>query len=457
MSTIIPPALVRKLNEDPDFDFESFQRIHHAGDRVTSIRLNPDKPLPPDADMALLDRVPWCRTGFYLPERPVFTLDPFLHGGCYYVQEASSMFLAHVLEDLQLDREPLLALDLCAAPGGKSTLLNAHLHKDSLLVANEPIKSRVAILNDNMMRWGHPKTVVTHNDSAAFSRLPGYFDLLLVDAPCSGSGMMRKDAHALDHWSEAAVKLCKERQQRILSNSLASLKAGGTLIYSTCSYSREENEEIADWLIEHFGLEAVRIGIEPEWGIVETRSPLHGAPGYRFYPHQVRGEGFFLAVFKKKLPQDTFDRKKVKTEKNHLDPKYLSPWLESPQEYYNFLVGGELHVFPERYKKELATLKKVLYLKGAGITVGKIDRDRLIPHHALAMSRIRKDHFPRLELDRPHALNYLRKLPLSPALNPSHRSGWVLVTHESIPLGWAKTMPGRINNYYPTAWRIAHL
>src|SRR5690606_10699869 len=195
----------------------------------------------------------------YLPDRPVFTLDPLFHAGCYYVQEASSMFVAHVVQALALNSQPIVALDLCAAPGGKSTLLNSYLHPESLLIANEPIKARVNVLSDNLVRWGHANTVVTHNDPSAFGRLPGYVDLMLVDAPCSGSGMFRKDHAAIDEWSEGAVQLCSERQRRILADSLPALKEGGTLLYSTCSYSVEENEEIADWLCETQGMEPVDI------------------------------------------------------------------------------------------------------------------------------------------------------------------------------------------------------
>lgn len=459
MSNKIPPALVRRLNEEAEFDFDSFQYAHESDARVTSIRMNPDKPLPASsANNPLWKRVPWCNTGFYLPERPVFTLDPFFHAGCYYVQEASSMFVAHVLRQLQLDTEPLRALDLCAAPGGKSTLLNAHLHPDSLLVANEPIKSRVGSLINNLTRWGSPNNVVTHSDSSAFGRLPGFFDLMLVDAPCSGSGMLRKDAQAFDNWSEAAVKLCKERQQRILSDSLACLKSGGILLYSTCSYSVEENEEIADWLTEIYGLQGVPIPIDPQWGVTETYSSVHHCPGYRFYPHKLEGEGFFLAAFRKPDGQHTFDPKKIKSDNNHVAPGHLSAWLESPSDYYNFAVDKEIHVFPGRYKTDLAALKKVLYLKDAGVTVGKADKDKLVPDHALAMSRIRRNSFPLLELDLENALNYLRKQTLPVELNDKSTQGWMLVTYESVVLGWAKGIPpGRINNYYPKDWRILHL
>src|SRR5690606_10759820 len=209
------------------------------------------------------------------------------------------MFVAHAIRALGLNKEPLVALDLCAAPGGKSTLLNSYLHRDSLLIANELIKARATVLADNLIRWGQPNTVVSNNDPSAFGRLPGYVDLMLVDAPCSGSGMFHKDHDAVSAWSESAVQLCSERQQRILADSLTALKEGGVLLYSTCSYSAEENEQIADWLCDTQGMEPLSIPIDEGWGIEQTYSDKHPSPRYRFYPHKLEGEGFFLAGFRK--------------------------------------------------------------------------------------------------------------------------------------------------------------
>ncbi|MGJ1316761.1 methyltransferase RsmF C-terminal domain-like protein, partial [Sphingobacterium multivorum] len=223
----------------------------------------------------------------------------------YYPQDASSMFIDHIIRSLKLNERSVRALDLCAAPGGKSTLLNSSLHPESLLVANEIIKTRVTVLQDNLMKWGNANTVTTNNDPAAFNRLPGYFDLMVVDAPCSGSGMFRKDTDAIDEWSEANVKLCSERQQRILAESLATLNKGGYLFYSTCSYSPEENEDIVDWLLDSGDFESIEIAIEEHWGIDHTSSNKHRAHGYRFYPHKLGGEGFFIAVLKKIGEQET--------------------------------------------------------------------------------------------------------------------------------------------------------
>ncbi len=451
MSNIVPPALVRKLGNLAGFDTEAFEAVHQQEGGITSIRLNPDKPQVSVASSA--DAIPWCTTGYYLPERPIFTLDPLFHAGCYYVQEASSMFLAHVLGELALDKQPLVALDLCAAPGGKSTLLNTYLHPDSLLIANELIKSRVTVLTDNLVRWGHPNTVVTSNDPSAFARIPGYVDLMLVDAPCSGSGMFRKDHAAINEWSEGAVQLCSERQRRILADSLPTLKEGGILLYSTCSYSVEENEEIADWLCDTQGMEPVAIPVNEAWGIEQTRSERHGCPGLRFYPHRLRGEGFFLAAFRKVAEQASFDRPKPKTDRAIASPK-LENWVAHPEKFFTFTVGEDIHILPKGRENDLLILQKMLYLRNAGTRVGRMAKSDLIPAHDLAMSLARHSGIPSISLDEAVAQEYLRKGSLPPSVNADNDTGWALATHKGASLGWMKLLPNRINNYYPKEWRI---
>lgn len=478
MSNKIPPALVRKLGEDPLFDADAFVRSQESEKALTSIRLNPGKNAP-DRLIQDQDRIPWCSSGIYISQRPVFTLDPYFHAGHYYVQEASSMFLGQVIQQLKLDEKPLLALDLCAAPGGKSTLLQSTLHPESLLVSNELINSRVNTLEDNIIRWGYPNAVVTHNDPSAFSRLPHLFDLMLVDAPCSGSGMFRKEKHAVEAWSEAAVKLCRERQQRILAQSIACLKPGGALVYSTCSYSEEENEQMSDWLIQHYDLEPISLTLDAEWGVEETRSPQEKAPGYRFYPHRLKGEGFFLAVFRCPVPAKGLDtesafvqppkikkhdgkNKKQKEEKVKIPTELLEKYISDPAQYHGFYLGKYLYVIHQRHKESLSMLKKMLYIVHAGLCLGTPLRDGMVPHHAIALSLIRRPDLPVLRLDLEQALNYLRKSNLDlqalAAQSPTKPAkGWVLVQYKEATLGWAKILEGRINNYYPKDWRIVHL
>lgn len=451
MSNILPPALVRRLGNSAGFDTAAFEAVHEQEGGFTAVRINPAKWKAPSGITA--NPVPWCDTGYYLTERPIFTLDPLFHAGCYYVQEASSMFVAHAIKALGLDERPLIALDLCAAPGGKSTLLNTCLHPNSLLIANELIKTRVTVLADNLVRWGLPNTVVSHNDPAAFGHLPGYVDLMLVDAPCSGSGMFHKDHEAVNAWSEANVQLCRERQQRILAASLPAVKEGGVLLYSTCSYSKEEGEQIADWLCGTQGLEPLRIPIAEEWGVEQTLSDQHACPGYRFYPHKLRGEGFFLAAFRKIAKQPTFDRRKPKGER--LIVPTLRKWVVSADDYFTFTIGEDIHILPKKWEADLHILRKMLYLRNAGTYVGWMANGELIPAHDLALSVVHQPDLPKVALTRGEALDYLRKGNLASAVNKKGLRGWVLASYEGTALGWMKVLPNRINNYYPKAWRIA--
>ncbi|EEI94157.1 NOL1/NOP2/sun family protein [Sphingobacterium spiritivorum ATCC 33300] len=453
MSNILPNSLIRKLGANPLFDEQAFIDIHEKGERQSSIRINEKKITA--APFAHAEPIPWCDRGFYLEERPSFTLDPLYHAGCYYSQDASSMFISHIIQHLKLDGEPLKALDLCAAPGGKTTLLNSYLHPQSLLVANEIIKTRVPILMENMVRWGNSNVVITNNDPSAFKRLPGYFDLLLIDAPCSGSGMFRKDSGAIDEWSEANVKLCSERQQRILAEAMDCLKTDGILLYSTCSYSQEENEDIADWLVKEYGLKSIQIPVGEEWGIEETQSDISACFGYRFYPHKVKGEGFFITAFVKTEFQETFNRKKIKPEKSDVPNGIIEHWLNNASTHTAFLHHENVHIFPKDYETDLKILQNVLYLKNAGTNIGKLAGKELIPAHGLALSTAIKANIPTLELTLEEAQNYLRKENIDP--EHSLKNGWTLVTYKNVKLGWIKILANRINNYYPKESRIAYL
>ncbi len=455
MSNFLPNSLVKKLGVNPLFDTAEFIKVHEEGKRVTAIRLNPLK--LKECPFSSGGRVPWCENAFYLNERPVFTLDPLFHAGGYYPQDASSMFIDYIIHELEIGSKPVYALDLCAAPGGKSTLLNSSLHPDSLLVANEIIKTRVNILQDNLTKWGNANTVVTNNDPSAFDRLPGYFDIMVVDAPCSGSGMFRKDSDAIDEWSEANVKLCSERQQRILAESIAALKTGGYLLYSTCSYSEEENEDIADWLIETGDFESIEIVIDDNWGIEHTKSVGHGAHGYRFYPHKLGGEGFFITVLKKVAEQGTFNRKRIKPEKSDVPKGILDAWIVNVDEFFPFIHHDDLYIFPKKYENDLKYLQNVLYLKNAGINIGKLNRKELIPSHALALSNVLNPGFQSLELSLEEAQNYLRKENVTLETVSSGMKGWTLAKYKEMSLGWMKLLPNRINNYYPKELRIVNL
>lgn len=456
MSSILPNDLINSLKGNPDFDYKAFVSLHDKEEKTSSIRFNPLKSISID-DYNIEGKVPWCNDAYYLKERPKFTLDPLFHSGCYYSQEASSMFVDYAIRKLGLNSiSGIKALDLCAAPGGKSTLINSALNTNSLLVSNELIKSRVNILTQNMVRWGRSNIVISNNDPSAFSRLPGFFDFMLVDAPCSGSGMFHKDHSAIGEWSLANVKLCSERQKRILAQSLATLKSGGYLFYSTCSYSKEENEDIVDWLIDEFNFESINLDVDKNWSITESLSDIHNAISYRFYPHLLNGEGFFFSVLKRKDDQESFSMKKVKSEKSNIPIHLALDWVDMSN-HIGFMQNSYLHVFPDVFENDLFALKKSLYLKNAGIEVGEVKGKELIPSHDLALSNIVLDSIQSIDLSLDQAVNFLRKENISNDINVNNLRGWVLMKYKNINIGWIKAMPNRINNYYPKEIRIWNL
>jgi len=273
-----------------------------------SVRLNPLKKT--ELDLNLSDPVEWCPSAFYLPKRPSFTLDPNHHAGAYYVQEASSMAILSALKEWCLKTtKPLKILDLCAAPGGKSTLLR-ELGRQHLIVSNEVIRSRYQILKENITKWGHVNVMVTNHDVKDFKGLKNFFDIILIDAPCSGEGLFRKDHKARAEWSLANVNICTARQKRILGSTYELLAPEGLLIYSTCTYNNEENTANADWIGELSGYEPV------EWSAAEKNKVMLKAGtetiGYQFFPHRTKGEGFYFTGL---LKQDTgaiFKAKKSK-------------------------------------------------------------------------------------------------------------------------------------------------
>ena len=363
------------------------------------------------------------------------------------------MFLEQALKQTVDLSQPVKVLDLCAAPGGKSTLIQSFITSDSLLVSNEVIKSRVNVLQENLIKWGGANVVLTNNDAKDFASLYDYFDLLVVDAPCSGSGLFRKDPEAISEWSENNVKLCSQRQQRILADAFSSLKKDGIIIYCTCSYSTEENEEILDWMAEKFKVESLQLTIKKEWNIVETQSMDHNLFGYRFYPDKLKGEGFFIACLQKKEGEENFNNyKRVKTislSKNELS--IVKEWVK-PDAGISFMKHGEeVIALPSSTAKELPFIQNNLYIRQVGIKIGKLTTKELIPDHALALSGLANEKIASVSLNKETALQYLRKADV---LTAGGQKGWVLVKYDGCNLGWIKDLGNRINNYYPKDWRI---
>jgi len=421
----------------------------------TSLRLNWRKPV----DIIFSKRpIPWAKEGYFLEERPSFTIDPTFHAGAYYVQEASSMFISHILESLKIPKG--IYLDLAAAPGGKSTLLSSYLGEDGLLVANEVIAARTQILKENVIKWGLGNTVVTHNDPEHFSPLDGFFDLVLVDAPCSGEGMFRKDPQARAEWSPENVLLCSARQKRIVDTAGELVKGGGYFLYATCTFNEKENEEILRFLTEEFAFEPVRIPLDPSWGIVETEVNTEDGTfyGYRFFPHKVAGEGFFITALRRPEGAYTQLAPSNKEFKHHS----LKRVGEKESVELDKEVGGDgtgkFYLLQETYfrmqgdyNRELEKLAQVLSVRYFGVELGKKHKKEWIPSHEWALSILPKNGFPQQELTQEEALAFLRKKDQSYTNLPL---GWVLLTYKKLSLGWVKNLGNRVNNYYPKEWRI---
>ncbi|MEO8583344.1 MAG: RsmB/NOP family class I SAM-dependent RNA methyltransferase, partial [Flavitalea sp.] len=391
---VLPEKLLQSLQDVPGFDKVSFQRVHESGEQVTSVRFNPSK-FSGDVNAVFEGaiKIPWSSFGYYLPERPSFTLDPLLHAGAYYVQEASGMFLEYCIKQCADISGSIKVLDLCAAPGGKSTVIQSLISNESLLVSNEVIKPRVNILSENMIKWGGENTVVTNNDPRDFSRLRHFFDVIVVDAPCSGSGLFRKDPWAIDEWSEELVNTCSLRQQRILGDVLPALKPSGILIYSTCSYSEKEDEDICDWLTDEGKLSSVPIAVPSGWNITPSYSRKNGVKGFRFYPNKIMGEGFFIACFKKEKEEEA-ERMNYKQKLTRLSAKeevIIHPLLKKPGKFRFYHLDAGAFAFPETLEHELIAITASLYVKRAGVLCGKPAHESFIPDHELARSTIIND------------------------------------------------------------------
>ncbi len=362
------------------------------------------------------------------------------------------MFLEQAIRQTVDLKNRLRVLDLCGAPGGKSTLIQSLLSPESLLVSNETIRNRVNILRENIAKWGSPNTIVTSNDPRDFASLENYFDCIVVDAPCSGSGLFRRDPEAITEWSPANVQLCSQRQQRILADCLPALRQDGILIYSTCSYSREEDEDILGWLTTNFDVESCRLQLQPEWNIVETRSKSE-AWGYRFYPDRLEGEGFFIACLRKKEGGTFAPPRKLSAPErpSRKDQETLLQWVRPDSPLFFFRHQEQLHALPESLAADLPILQSSCYLKKAGITLGMPSAREFIPEHDLAISMIIHPDLPAIALPLESALRYLRKEDLHP---DTALRGWSLVQYAGHNLGWIKVLPNRSNNYYPKEWRI---
>ena len=350
----------------------------------TSIRMNPSK-----GSLTVGESVPWCPEGYYLEGRPQFTFDPLFHAGCYYVQEAASMFVSHILR--QFVKEPVTMLDLCAAPGGKSTAARTVLPEGSLLVSNEPIATRAQILLENITKWGWKDCIVTNNYPRDYRKAKTCFDVILCDVPCSGEGMFRKDPGAISEWSLQNVEKCWRLQREIVADAWECLVPGGLLIYSTCTYNIKENEENVRWILEEYDAEMLEVPTDPSWGITGSLLEGFSAPVYRFIPGFTKSEGLFICALRKR-----------------------------------------------GVKNKDCEVRNIMQ---------KIERLKVI-----SLPTPLSTHTERVDLPYSEALKYLRGEAI--VLPPNTPRGLVTVTYKGVALGSAKNIGNRANNLYPKPWRI---
>ena len=367
-----------------DDRFNSYLKAFNE-EAPVSIRLNPKL----STGVRPQDKVLWCEEGYYLSDRPQFTFDPLFHAGCYYVQEAASMFICHILR--QFENKPVAVLDLCAAPGGKSTALRSVLPEASLLVSNEPIPTRAQILLENITKWGAGNCIVTNNYPRDFRKAKTKFDLILCDVPCSGEGMFRKDPATISEWSVQNVGKCWRLQREIVADAWECLNPGGTLIYSTCTFNTKENEENVRWIIDTYDAEPIDIPTDPSWRITGSLLSGFDAPVYRFIPGITRSEGLFVCALRKRMKSEELRMK----------------------------------------SSSLFTLNSKLKILQTDLPQGD---------------------FPCVALSYSDALRYLRgEVLVLPAETPR---GIVTVTYQGFPLGPVKNIGNRANNLYPKPWRI---
>lgn len=427
--------------------------VEEALDREASVsvRLNPSK--SSGVRLPILDgssTVPWCREGYILKERPVFTLHPLFHSGVYYVQDSSSMFVGYVfrriLEDIPHPGRPLRVLDLCAAPGGKTTDLAASLRASFgdgfILVANEVVRSRASVLAENVARWGDPNVVVTSADPKAFAALEGFFDIILADVPCSGEGMFRKDAEALSQWSADNVALCEARQRRIAADVWPALSHGGTFIYSTCTFNLMEDDGNAGWICGNLGAESVGVDYTGAEG------PLKTDRGWLLAPGLVPGEGQYCSALRK-----TSAAGSVRLSR----PEAADSGLAFCTSFFDIDVicrrKGELAVSaPRSIAAEIRTVSDAVGLLSSGCATGVIKGRDFIPDEDLALcTALRRGSFPEAAVDKPTALAFLHRDPI---MLPDSPRGTVMLSYKNVPLGFVRNLGNRTNSLHPVGRRI---
>ncbi len=452
----LPVAFTERMRKQ--LGAEEADRLFAALDGVSpvAVRLNPAK-CGEEGVWSDGEAIGWSKNGRKLKERPSFTLDTAFHAGAYYVQEAASQFIDYVISGEKLQGKRVL--DMCSAPGGKTTIYSTAVGLDGLVVANEYVRSRANILADNMRKWGMGNVLVTNNAPEHIAQFEGWFDLVAVDAPCSGEGMFRKEEVAREDWSDEAVKMCAQRQMSIVREAWQSLKDGGLFIYSTCTFNDEEDEGVLQAFIEEMGdvfEPSQQIDIAPEWGIV--RGEVGAFQTFRFFPHNTDSEGLFVAVARKSEPttqRTPKARKRVMQEVDKVSRKELSRWLQEAEQHTFAMVADTIYTYRTEQFKAVQALSEGLTAIYSGVAMGQIFKGKLKPDWALSQYVcLERKAVATEELDETRALDYLRKKDIAVG---DMEEGVNLVTHNGRALGFAKKVGARCNNLYPNSLKIMNM
>ena len=454
--TALPEAFKERMRHE--LGEEEAERLIAALDTPSSVavRLNMAK----CGDVPLWnegEKIGWSRNGRRLSERPSFTTDTAFHAGAYYVQEAASQFIDYILSGEELRGKRVL--DMCAAPGGKTTIYASAVGEEGLVVANEYVRSRASVLADNVRKWGLGNVVVTNNAPEHIAAFEGWFDVVAVDAPCSGEGMFRKEEAARTDWSEEAVKMCAARQWSILTDAWQSLGYGGLLIYSTCTFNRDEDEGIVERFMAEYGdsVEPCRdIVVDDAWGVV--KGEVGAFQTFRFFPHKTGSEGLFVAVARRcevvsqRTPKP---RRRIMQDVDRASRSELQRWVREPDEMVFATVGDTIYAYRRSQYKAVQALSENLTAIYAGVAMGQIFKGRLKPDWALSQYvGLRREAVPQVEVTKAVALEYLRRHDIP---TTDMAEGLNLIVCEGFALGFVKRVGARCNNMYPSSLKIVNM
>ncbi|MBK6546342.1 MAG: hypothetical protein IPG12_13885 [Saprospiraceae bacterium] len=426
-------------NEYSDFESSLHDKL------PISIRINPFKT---ENDLILSDPVAWCTNAYYLNERPSFTLDPFFHAGHYYVQEAASMFIDFILKSIELPIHAKI-LDMCSAPGGKSTLMLANLSQDTLLHCHEFEPLRANVLRQNIERWGYSNTIITQGSLDKLERSDIKYDLILIDAPCSGEGMFRKEKEAINQWNQNKINNCVHMQNQILRIADKLCAENGYIIYSTCTYNTKENEAITNPYLENEKYTSVNI--KNDFSICEPNSKNFT---YRFFPHKSKGEGFTVSVLKKqeaiKFSENSNYVKKSKIRPSNNTTHF--EWLSNPDAFSIIGLKDSLYAISNFWADTIQHLMQIAPIYYAGIPIGQFKGKDFYPAHGLSQSNHFSKNIELSDLEFNQAINFLKSN--APEIAVKQKSKWAIASYRSANLGWLKSNSNGLKNYFPKNQRI---